>query len=273
MPLKYFKPITPGMRHLVLLDKSELWKGSPFKALTEALRKSGGRNNTGRITCRHMGGGHRRRYRIIDFLRQEQGPAVVQRLEYDPNRTAFIALTKYLSGKHSYIIAPQGLKIGDTVESGVNAPIRPGNTLPLMKIPVGTMIHNVELRPGKGGQMARSAGTSIQYVGQNGDRAVLKLCSKELRMVPLTCNATIGVVSNPDQKNVCLGKAGRMRWLGVRPTVRGAAMNPVDHPMGGRGHGKGRQPKTQWGKLARGPRTRKPKASDKMILTRRYGQK
>lgn len=180
MPLKYFKPRTPSLRHLVLVDRKELWKGKPVRSLTEAMRKTGGRNNQGRITCRHMGGGHRRRYRLIDFHRTEEGPAEVQRLEYDPNRTAFIALTRYASGKLSYIIAPQGVKAGDVLESGADAAIRPGCTLPLKNIPVGSLVHNVELRPGKGAQLARSAGTSIQYVGQNGAHAVLKMCSKEV---------------------------------------------------------------------------------------------
>ncbi len=272
MALKYFKPTTPGQRQLVIVDRSELWKGKPEKSLTLGLRKKGGRNSFGRITTRHQGGGHKQRYRLIDFKRQKKDiPAVVERIEYDPNRTAFIALIKYEDGELSYILAPQKLKVGDKVISGKNSDIKPGNALPLESIPIGTLVHNVEMKPGKGGQLARSAGTYAQLVGRDSGYAQLKLNSGELRMVRAECMASIGAVSNPDQKNVSIGKAGRSRWLGIRPTVRGVAMNPVDHPHGG-GEGKtsgGRHPVTPWGKSTKGKKTRKNISTSKYIIRRR----
>lgn len=272
MALKYFKPTTPGQRQLVIVDRSELWKGKPEKSLTLGLRKKGGRNSFGRITTRHQGGGHKQRYRLIDFKRQKKDiPAVVERIEYDPNRTAFIALIKYEDGELYYILAPQKLKVGDKVISGKNSDIKPGNALPLESIPIGTLVHNVEMKPGKGGQLARSAGTYAQLVGRDSGYAQLKLNSGELRMVRAECMASIGAVSNPDQKNVSIGKAGRSRWLGIRPTVRGVAMNPVDHPHGG-GEGKtsgGRHPVTPWGKSTKGKKTRKNISTSKYIIRRR----
>jgi large subunit ribosomal protein L2 len=272
MALKKFKAMTPGTRQLVLVDKSSLWKGEPYKKLTEGVKSRGGRNSNGRITCRHQGGGHKRRYRIIDFKRNKLDmKATVERLEYDPNRTAFIALLKYEDGEYSYIIAPQRLKVGDTVESGKSADITPGNALPLGNIPVGTIVHNIEIKPGKGAQIARSAGSYAQYVGRDTGVAIIRLSSGETRLIHLDCMATIGAVSNPDQKNTNLGKAGRSRWMGRRPTVRGVAMNPVDHPHGG-GEGRtsgGRHPVTPWGKHTKGKKTRKAKPSDKYIVSRR----
>jgi large subunit ribosomal protein L2 len=273
MALKQFRPITPSLRQLVLVNRGELWKGKPVKSLTEGLTKSGGRNNTGRITARRMGGGHKRRYRLIDFKRNTfDVPATVERLEYDPNRTAFIALIRYENGALSYILAPQRLKVGDTVVAGERADIKPGNALPLKNIPVGTIVHNVELKPGKGGQLARSAGTYVQLVGRDQGYAQLKLGSGELRMVRGECMATVGAVSNPDQANINLGKAGRSRWLGKRPAVRGVAMNPIDHPHGG-GEGRtsgGRHPVTPWGKPTKGKKTRNNKATDRLIIRRRH---
>ena len=275
MALKTFRPITPSLRQLVLVDKSELFKGKPVKALTEGLSGSGGRNNTGRITARRMGGGHKRRYRIIDFKRRKfDMPAVVERLEYDPNRTGFIALVKYQDGTLSYILAPQRLKAGDTIISGERVDVKPGNAMPLRNIPVGTIVHNVEMRPGKGGQLARSAGTYLQLVGRDQGYAQLKLPSGELRVVRGECMATIGAVSNPDQSNTVVGKAGRNRWLGKRPAVRGVAMNPIDHPHGG-GEGRtsgGRHPVTPWGKPTKGKKTRSNKKTDGMILRRRHAK-
>lgn len=272
MALKYFKPTTPGQRQLVIVDRSELWKGKAEKSLTVGLRKKGGRNCFGRITTRHHGGGHKQRYRLIDFKRQKKDmSAVVERIEYDPNRTAFIALIRYEDGELSYILAPQKLKVGDKVVSGKDSDIKPGNALPLDSIPIGTLLHNVEMKPGKGGQLARSAGTYVQLVGRDSGYAQLKLSSGELRMVRAECMASIGAVSNPDQKNVSIGKAGRSRWLGIRPTVRGVAMNPVDHPHGG-GEGKtsgGRHPVTPWGKSTKGKKTRKNIATSKYIIRRR----
>ncbi|MGE4282040.1 MAG: 50S ribosomal protein L2, partial [Magnetospirillum sp.] len=234
MALKNYKPTTPGRRQLVTVDRSELWKGKPEASLTEGLRKKGGRNNLGRITVRFRGGGHKRRYRMIDFKRNKfDVAATVERLEYDPNRTAFIALVRYEDGEKAYILAPQRLAVGDTVIAGEKVDIKPGNALPLKNIPVGTVVHNVELKVGKGGQMARSAGTFVQLVGKDQGYAQLRLSSGELRVVRGECMATVGAVSNPDQQNVSLGKAGRMRWLGFRPHVRGVAMNPIDHPHGG----------------------------------------
>jgi len=272
MALKQYRPITPSLRQLVIVDRSELYKGKPVKALTEGLTKSGGRNNTGRITARRMGGGHKRVYRLVDFKRRKfDVPATVERLEYDPNRTAFIALIKYADGTLSYILAPQRLKVGDTVISGERADVKPGNAMPLKNIPVGSIIHNVELKPGKGGQIARSAGTYLQLVGRDSGYAQLKLPSGELRVVRGECMATIGAVSNPDQMNINLGKAGRNRWLGQRPAVRGVAMNPIDHPHGG-GEGRtsgGRHPVTPWGKPTKGKKTRHNKKTDGLILRRR----
>ncbi|MBL23112.1 MAG: 50S ribosomal protein L2 [Rhodospirillaceae bacterium] len=273
MALKNFNPITPGMRELVLVDRSDLYKGRPVKTLTEGLNKKGGRNNKGRITARRRGGGHKRRYRVIDFKRSKVDvAATVERIEYDPNRTAFIALIKYDDGEQAYILAPQRVAPGDQVMAGTNADIKPGNALPLDSIPVGTIIHNVEMKPGKGGQIARSAGTYVQLVGRDQGYAQIKLSSGELRMVRGECMATVGAVSNPDQANISLGKAGRKRWLGKRPQVRGVAMNPVDHPHGG-GEGRtsgGRHPVTPWGKPTKGKRTRnKKKPSSKLIIRRR----
>jgi large subunit ribosomal protein L2 len=272
MALKTFRPITPSLRQLVLVDRSELHKGKPVKMLTEGLSGSGGRNNTGRITARRMGGGHKRTYRIIDFKRRKfDMPATVERLEYDPNRTGFIALVKYEDGTLSYILAPQRLKAGDVVISGEKVDVKPGNAMPLRNIPVGTIIHNVELKAGKGGQLARSAGTYLQLVGRDQGYAQLKLPSGELRLVRGECMATIGAVSNPDQSNTVVAKAGRSRWLGKRPAVRGVAMNPIDHPHGG-GEGRssgGRHPVTPWGKPTKGKKTRQNKATDKLIIRRR----
>ncbi len=271
MALKTFNPITPSLRGFVQVDRSELWKGKPVKSLTEGLNNSGGRNNTGRITMRRMGGGHKRRYRLIDFKRREfDRPAVVERLEYDPNRTCFIALIKYADGTHSYIIAPQRLSKGDTVIAGDKVDVKPGNAMALKNIPVGTIIHNIELKPGKGGQLCRSAGTYAQLVGRDGDYAQVKLASGELRLIPSVCFASVGAVSNPDHMNASLGKAGRSRWLGRRPKVRGVSMNPVDHPHGG-GEGRtkgGRHPVTPWGKCTKGMKTRKNKQTDRYIISR-----
>ncbi|WP_372398320.1 50S ribosomal protein L2 [Azospirillum sp. HJ39] len=275
MALKQYRPITPSLRQLVIVDRSELWKGKPVKTLTEGLTKSGGRNNTGRITARRMGGGHKRVYRLVDFKRRKfDVPAVVERLEYDPNRTAFIALIKYQDGTLSYILAPQRLKVGDTVVSGEKVDVKPGNAMPLRNIPVGSIVHNVELKAGKGGQVARSAGTYLQLVGRDGGYAQLKLPSGELRVVRGECMATLGAVSNPDQMNTNLGKAGRNRWLGKRPSVRGVAMNPIDHPHGG-GEGRtsgGRHPVTPWGKPTKGKKTRHNKKTDGLILRRRHSK-
>ncbi len=272
MALKSYKPTTPGQRQLVLVDRSDLWKGKPVKALTEGLRSQGGRNNLGRVTMRHRGGGHKRRYRVVDFKRLKQDvPAVVERLEYDPNRSAFIALVRYQDGEQSYILAPQRLAVGDQVVSGQRVDIRPGNALPLKNIPVGTIVHNVELKVGKGGQIARSAGAYVQLIGKDQGYAQLRLASGELRLVRGECMATIGAVSNPDHQNVSIGKAGRSRWMGWRPHVRGVAMNPIDHPHGG-GEGRtsgGRHPVTPWGKPTKGKKTRNNKKTDKLIMRRR----
>ncbi len=275
MALKQYRPITPSLRQLVIVDRSELWKGKPVKSLTEGLTKSGGRNNTGRITARRMGGGHKRVYRLVDFKRRKfDVPAIVERLEYDPNRSAFIALIKYEDGTLSYILAPQRLKVGDTVVAGEKVDVKPGNAMPLKNIPVGSVLHNVELKPGKGGQLARSAGTYLQLVGRDGGYAQLKLPSGELRMVRGECMATLGAVSNPDNMNTNKGKAGRNRWLGIRPSVRGVAMNPIDHPHGG-GEGRtsgGRHPVTPWGKPTKGKKTRHNKKTDGLILRRRHSK-
>jgi len=277
MALKNFKPVTPTRRHLVLVDHSELHKGKPVKKLTVGLTGKGGRNNFGRITARRRGGGHKRKYRLIDFKRQKfDVPATVERLEYDPNRTAFIALIKYTDGEQNYILAPQRLGVGDQVVSGERADIKPGNAMPMNSIPVGTIIHNIEMKPGKGGQIARAGGTYAQLIGRDQGHAQLKLTSGELRMVRGECMATIGAVSNPDQANIKIGKAGRKRWLGKRPSVRGVAMNPVDHPHGG-GEGRtsgGRHPVTPWGKPTKGKRTRKRGAqSNRLIIRSRHAKK
>ncbi|MDX1711180.1 MAG: 50S ribosomal protein L2 [Rhodovibrionaceae bacterium] len=272
MALKSFKPVTPGRRGLVLVSRRDLWKGKPVKSLTEGLSKSGGRNNHGRITARRIGGGHKRRYRLVDFKRTKTGAATVERIEYDPNRTAFIALIRYEDGQLAYILAPQRLAVGSKVEAGEKVDIRPGNAMPLRSIPVGTIVHNVEMKPRKGGQIARAAGSYVQLVGRDAGYALLKLGSGEVRMVPAECMATVGAVSNPDQQNINLGKAGRKRWLGKRPSVRGVAMNPIDHPHGG-GEGRtsgGRHPVTPWGKPTKGARTRSNKGSDALIVRSRH---
>tara|TARA_R110002072_G_scaffold87922_2_gene198009 strand:- start:4147 stop:4974 length:828 start_codon:yes stop_codon:yes gene_type:complete len=272
MALKKYKPNTPAMRGLVLVDKSELWKGRPVKKLTEGVTKSGGRNNNGRITSRRRGGGHKRLYRVIDFKRTKfDVSAVVERIEYDPNRSAFIALLKYDDGEQAYILAPQRLQEGDRVIAANRADIKPGNAMPMENMPVGTIIHNVEMKPGRGGQMARAAGTYVQLIGKDSGYAQLRLTSGELRMVPAKCMATVGAVSNSDNKNQNMSKAGRSRWLGKRPKVRGVAMNPVDHPHGG-GEGRtsgGRHPVSPWGKPTKGARTRRKKKSDDLIMRRR----
>lgn len=272
MALKQYKPTTPGRRGLVLVDRSELHKGKPVKTLTKGLTKSGGRNNHGRITARRRGGGAKRSYRIVDFKRNRFEAATVERLEYDPNRSAFIALIKYGNGDLSYILAPQRLAAGDSVVAGDRVDVKPGNAMPLASMPIGTIIHNVEMKPGKGGQIARSAGTYVQLVGRDQGYAILRLTSGEQRLVRAECMATVGAVSNPDNSNIKLAKAGRNRWLGKRPSVRGVAMNPVDHPHGG-GEGRtsgGRHPVTPWGKPTKGKRTRSTKKpSSKYILRRR----
>ena len=273
MALKTFKPNTPGQRTLVIVDRSGLYKGKPVKRLTEGLTSKGGRNNQGRITARRRGGGHKRAYRMVDFRRRKfDVTATVERIEYDPNRTAFIALVKYADGEQSYILCPQRLAVGDTVVSSESADIKPGNAMPLSAIPIGTIVHNVEMKAGKGGQIARSAGTYVQLVGRDAGYAILRLKSGETRLVRSECMATIGAVSNPDHGNIKLGKAGRKRWLGKRPQVRGVAMNPIDHPHGG-GEGRtsgGRHPVTPWGKPTKGKRTRSNKSTDKYIVRSRH---
>jgi len=276
MALKQFNPTTPGTRGLVLVDRSELHKGKPVKGLTEGLTKSGGRNNHGRITVWQRGGGHKRRYRMVDFKRRKRDvPGTVERLEYDPNRTAFIALIRYEDDELSYILAPQRLAVGDRVIASERADIKPGNAMPLKFMPVGTIVHNVELKAGKGGQMARSAGCYAQLIGKDQGYAQLRLSSGELRLVRGECLATVGAVSNPDNANEKLGKAGRNRWLGKRPHVRGVVMNPVDHPHGG-GEGRtsgGRHPVTPWGKPTKGKRTRSNKKTDRLIMRSRHQAK
>ena len=276
MALKKFNPTTAGQRQLVIVDRSGLYKGKPVKGLTEGLSAKGGRNNAGRITARHQGGGHKRRYRRIDFKRRKfDMPATVQRLEYDPNRTAFIALIKYDDGELSYILAPQRLAVGDTVVAAASADVKPGNAMPLSAMPIGTIVHNVEMKPGKGGQIARSAGTYVQLVGRDQGMAMLRLNSGEQRIVHGSCMATVGAVSNPDHGNISLGKAGRSRWIGRRPHVRGVVMNPVDHPHGG-GEGRssgGRHPVSPWGKPTKGKRTRSNKMTDKYIIRSRHQRK
>jgi large subunit ribosomal protein L2 len=276
MALKNYNPVTPSMRGLVLVDRSGLYKGKPVKTLTEGLTGKGGRNNHGRVTARRRGGGHKKRYRIVDFKRRKLDmPATVERIEYDPNRTAFIALIRYEDGELNYIIAPQRLNAGDKVISGERTDVKPGNAMPMASIPIGTIIHNVEMKLGRGGQIARSAGTYVQLVGRDAGYAQIKLSSGELRMVRAECFATVGAVSNPDQSNIKLGKAGRKRWLGKRPSVRGVVMNPVDHPHGG-GEGRtsgGRHPVTPWGKPTKGRKTRSNKKTDALIIRRRHRKK
>jgi len=272
MALKTYKPTTPSQRQLVLVDRSELYKGKPVKGLTEGKHSTGGRNNYGRITVRWRGGGHKRAYRLVDFKRTKLDmPAVVERLEYDPNRTAFIALIRYQDGELSYILAPQRLAVGDSVVAAKQADVKPGNAMPLAAMPVGTIVHNVEMKPGRGGQIARSAGAYAQYVGRDAGNAILRLKSGEQRLVHQNCMATVGAVSNPDHANISIGKAGRNRWLGKKPSVRGVAMNPVDHPHGG-GEGKtsgGRHPVSPWGTPTKGYKTRANKRTDHMIVRHR----
>ncbi|MDN5293887.1 MAG: large subunit ribosomal protein [Eubacteriales bacterium] len=274
MGIKKYKPTSPGIRFVTVSTFEEITTDEPEKSLLEPLKKRAGRNNQGRITVRHRGGGHKRMYRIIDFKRNKDGiPAKVATIEYDPNRSARIALLHYADGEKRYILAPLGLKVGDIVESGPQADIKPGNALPLRNIPVGTLVHNIELKPGKGGQLVRAAGAAAQVIAKEGDYATLRLPSGELRMVHLECRATVGQVGNLDHENITIGKAGRARWLGIRPAVRGVAMNPVDHPHGG-GEGRspiGRHPVTPWGKPALGVKTRRKKASDRLIIKRRKG--
>lgn len=276
MALRVLKPITPGTRFYSVPDFAEITTDKPYKKLVSSLKKSGGRNNTGRITSRHRGGGHKRKYRIIDFKRNKIGmPATVETIEYDPNRSARIALLKYDDGERRYILAPDKIKVGDVLHTGPDAEYKDGNALPLNKIPVGLFIHNVEMKPGKGGQIARSAGTSIQLLSNEGKYAHLKMPSGEIRMVPNNCYATLGSVSNGDHENVMYGKAGRTRWFGIRPQTRGMAMNPIDHPMGG-GEGTSKSgggrlhPRSPWGQLAKGLKTRKKgKHSSKYIVRSR----
>jgi large subunit ribosomal protein L2 len=272
MALKNFNPVTASLRGTVLVDRSELWKGKPVKGLTEGKSHSGGRNNHGRITSRFRGGGHKQSYRIVDFKRRKfDVPGVVERLEYDPNRTAFLALVKYQDGELAYILAPQRLRAGDAVVASARADIKPGNAMPLAAIPVGTIVHNVEMKQGAGGKIARAAGQYAQLVGKDSGYAQIKLMSGELRMVRGECMATIGAVSNPDNANVHIGKAGRSRWLGRKPHNRGVVMNPVDHPHGG-GEGRtsgGRHPVTPWGKPTKGYKTRVNKRTDSLIIRRR----
>ena len=275
MPVIKTKPTSPGRRHLVKVVHPHLHKGAPYAPLLEKKSKTGGRNNRGRITTRHVGGGHKHHYRVIDFKRNKDGiPGKVERIEYDPNRSAHIALVLYADGERRYILAPKGVFAGDAVRSGADAPMKPGSCLPLRNIPVGSTIHNIELRPGKGGQIARSAGTSAQLVAREGAYATVRLRSGEMRKIPSECRATLGEVSNSEHSLRQLGKAGASRWRGIRPTVRGVVMNPVDHPHGG-GEGRtsgGRHPVTPWGMPTKGYKTRKNKRTDKFIVRRR-GQK
>ena len=276
MPLKSYKPTTPGQRDLVLVDRSELWNGRPEKSLSFGLNKKGGRNNSGRITMRRKGGGAKRLYRLIDFKRNKLDvKGTVERIEYDPNRTAFIALVKYEDGEKSYILAPQRMKVLDTIISSSSSDIKPGNAMPFTGMPIGTIVHNVELKKGKGGQIARAAGSYAQFVGRDGNYAQLRLSSGEMRLVRQECMATVGAVSNPDNSNQNFGKAGRNRNKGIRPSVRGVVMNPIDHPHGG-GEGRtsgGRHPVTPWGKPTKGARTRTNKSTDKYILRSRHNRK
>ena len=276
MALKQYNPTTPAQRGLILVDKSALWKGGPVKALTEGKRKSGGRNNKGHVTSRGIAGGHKQRYRTIDFKRRKWDvEGTVERLEYDPNRTAFIALVRYADDELSYIIAPQRLNVGDKVVASKRTDVKPGNAMELSSVPVGTIVHNVEMKPLKGGQIARSAGTYVQVVGRDRGMVIVRLNSGEQRYIHGECMATVGAVSNPDNQNQNLGKAGRTRWMGKRPLTRGVAKNPVDHPHGG-GEGRtsgGRHPVTPWGKPTKGARTRHNKATDKMIIRSRHQRK
>jgi large subunit ribosomal protein L2 len=273
MALKTYKPTTPAQRQLVLVDRSGLYKGKPVKALTEGKSSTGGRNNLGRITTRFRGGGHKKAYRIVDFRRAKHDqPATVERIEYDPNRTGFIALIKYKDGEQSYILAPQRIAVGDTIVAGDHVDVKPGNAMPLGNIPVGTIVHNIELKIGKGGQLARSAGTYAQIVGRDGEYVILRLNSTEQRLVHGRCMATIGAVSNPDHMNISIGKAGRMRWKGRMPHNRGITMNPVDHPHGGRTKGGG-HPVTPWGFPTKGKKTRKNKSTGKFIIASRHARK
>ena len=276
MALKHYNPTSPGRRGLILVDRSSLFKGRPLKALTEGLRKSGGRNNMGHATARGIAGGHKQLYRIVDFKRRTWDvTASVERLEYDPNRSAFIALVKYPDGNQQYIIAPQRLAVGDVVTAGKKVDVKPGNAMEIGSVPVGTIVHNVELKPGKGGQMARAAGAFVQVVGRDRGMVIIRLNSGEQRYVRSECMATVGAVSNPDNSNTNLGKAGRNRWLGHRPLTRGVAKNPVDHPHGG-GEGRtsgGRHPVTPWGKPTKGAKTRSNKSTDRMIIRSRHAKK
>ena len=276
MALKTFKPVTPGLRQLVIVDRSDLYKGKPLKQLTEGKTSSGGRNNNGRVTVRFRGGGHKQSYRVIDFKRRKLDvPGKVERIEYDPNRTSFIALISYADGEQAYIIAPQRLAVGDEVVASQQADVKPGNAMPLASMPVGTIVHNIEMKIGKGGQLARSAGTYAQLVGRDQDYVIVRLNSGEQRLVHGRCRGTIGAVSNPDHMNISIGKAGRTRWLGWRPHNRGVVMNPIDHPHGG-GEGRtsgGRHPVTPWGKPTKGKKTRSNKSTDKFILLSRHKRK
>jgi large subunit ribosomal protein L2 len=276
MALKNFNPTSPARRGLILVDRSSLWKGKPVKALTEGKTKSGGRNNQGHATSRGIGGGHKQRYRVIDFKRRRwDEPATVERLEYDPNRSAFIALITYGDGTQAYILAPQRLAPGDTVIASKKTDVKPGNAMEVGQVPMGTIVHNVELKPGKGGQLARAAGTFIQVVGRDRGMVIVRLNSGEQRYVRGDCMATVGAVSNPDNANVNLAKAGRARWMGKRPLTRGVAKNPVDHPHGG-GEGRtsgGRHPVTPWGKPTKGARTRRNKSTANMIIRSRHAKK
>jgi large subunit ribosomal protein L2 len=273
MALRTYNPTSPGRRHLIQVDRSMLWKGKPLKTLVEGKTKTGGRNSDGRITSRHIGGGAKQAYRKIDFRRRKfDAPGNVERLEFDPNRTAFIALIKYQDGTQAYILAPQRLGVGDTVVAGPKVDVKPGNAMPLSAMPIGTIVHNVEMKPGKGGQVARSAGSFVQLVGRDSGYAVLKLNSGETRKVSAECMATVGAVSNPDHMNTVVGKAGRTRLLGRRPTVRSIAMNPVDHPNGGRTKG-GKHWATPWGKPTKGFKTRKNKTTTKYIVRSRQKAK
>lgn len=271
MPIRQYRPTSAGRRGQSVVDLSDLSDKRPEKGLLESRQSSGGRNARGRMTVRHRGGGHKRRYRIIDFKREKEGvPARVAAIEYDPNRSARLALLHYADGDKRYILAPVGLMVGDTVIAGPGADIKPGNAMSLLQIPLGTLVHNVELRPGRGGQLGRGAGAAIQLMAKEGDNALLKLPSGELRLVKGICRATIGQVGNLDNANVAIGKAGRTRWLGRRPSVRGVAMNPVDHPHGGgEGKSKGNHPQTPWGKPTKGYRTRHNRATDRFIVKRR----
>ena len=273
MALKTYKATNNASRQLVGIDRSELHKGAPVKALAEGKKSTGGRNNHGHITSRRRGGGHKQAYRLIDFKRKKLDmPATVERLEYDPNRTAFIALIKYTDGELAYILAPQRLAVGDTVIAASHADIKPGNAMPLKNMPVGTIVHNIELQAGKGGQLARSAGCYAQLIGKDAGYAQIRLNSGELRLVRGECFASIGAVSNPDNQNRVLSKAGRARWLGIRPSVRGIAMNPVDHPHGGRTNG-GRQPVSPWGWKTKGKKTRNNKRTNSLIVRSRHAVK